>query len=436
MVDEWSASFLQAVERVTTMTSETDSNCPIPAAHGRLREAQRFWRQSLSDYYDPEGFRANVNATIQALRNTTLMLQSEHDAIPDFQSWYAKEQERMKADNLLRWLVGARNRVVHRGDLQTYSKARVQLLVGYGDPPLIETQVSPRLTAEAIAARFSQDDSIPAVARSHGVLRVERRWTVAELPDLELLDVLAHCYERLSSLLRDAHKERGLTMHDAGADAMSVSQDARTVLIDLPSGRRIVSESEPLPRYSRDNPPSYDVLTALEKRYGPLPLQRSEASRDILDDGVTWLEHAKRVLASDGHHNTFVFLIPSKRQGGAAHVHIGVWEDPATKVAFWHRLAAEVERTGAEAVMVVAEQWYVPKRDWLPGKSLEEQPDRREALSVSMVVEDGRGRTWTSPFTRSVDGTISFGTTEVTESGHPSLQAIVDQWKRRQSATS
>jgi hypothetical protein len=103
------------------MTSETDSNCPIPAAHGRLREAQRFWRQSLSDYYDPEGFRANVNATIQALRNTTLMLQSEHDAIPDFQSWYAKEQESMKADSLLRWLVGARNRVVHRGDLQTYS---------------------------------------------------------------------------------------------------------------------------------------------------------------------------------------------------------------------------------------------------------------------------------------------------------------------------
>jgi hypothetical protein len=62
--------------------------CPIPGTHNRLREAHRLWHQAADQYADPAGFQPNLNATIQALRNVTWVLQKEHAAVPDFEPWY------------------------------------------------------------------------------------------------------------------------------------------------------------------------------------------------------------------------------------------------------------------------------------------------------------------------------------------------------------
>ena len=58
----------------------TDDNfalCAIPTTHRRLVDAHRLWHQSLDAYHDPDGFRANLNATLQGMRNVTFALQSE-----------------------------------------------------------------------------------------------------------------------------------------------------------------------------------------------------------------------------------------------------------------------------------------------------------------------------------------------------------------------
>jgi hypothetical protein len=78
--------------------------CPIPKTHARLQEAHRLWHQALDLYADSEGFRANLNACIQALRNVTFVLQKEHSSIPNFETWYAGWRERMKSDSIMRWL--------------------------------------------------------------------------------------------------------------------------------------------------------------------------------------------------------------------------------------------------------------------------------------------------------------------------------------------
>ena len=65
-------------------TAAEDVVCPIPAAHRRLKEAHLLWHQTLDKYQEPDAFRANLNATIQALRNVTFALQAEKHSIPDF----------------------------------------------------------------------------------------------------------------------------------------------------------------------------------------------------------------------------------------------------------------------------------------------------------------------------------------------------------------
>src|SRR5436309_15092466 len=100
-----------------------EESCPIPDTHTRLRQSHTLWHQTQREYGSPDAFCTNLNATIQALRSVTFVLQKEHDAIPDFAPWYDGWRERMKSDPLMKWLVDARNRIEKQGDLKTYSSA-------------------------------------------------------------------------------------------------------------------------------------------------------------------------------------------------------------------------------------------------------------------------------------------------------------------------
>lgn len=113
-----------------------EERCPIGGTHTRLQQGHRLWHQMQAEYTNPDAFCANLNATIQALRSVTFIIQKEHDAIPDFEQWYEGWRERMKRDPLMKWLVEARNRIEKEGDPKTYSSARVGVLAGWSDPSI------------------------------------------------------------------------------------------------------------------------------------------------------------------------------------------------------------------------------------------------------------------------------------------------------------
>jgi hypothetical protein len=59
------------------------ARCPLPKTHRRLGEAHLLWHQALDTYHDSSAFLANLNSTIEALRNVTFVLQKER-TVPDF----------------------------------------------------------------------------------------------------------------------------------------------------------------------------------------------------------------------------------------------------------------------------------------------------------------------------------------------------------------
>ena len=61
-------------------------------------------------------------------------------------------------------------------------------------------------------ARRMRVSGITGRAAREGTLVVERRWTVASLPDDELLDALAHCYGVVASILDEAHDQLGTSI--------------------------------------------------------------------------------------------------------------------------------------------------------------------------------------------------------------------------------
>lgn len=219
----------------------TDQALP---ARRRLDQALLLWHRALDAYPDADEFCIGINSLIQALRSVTWVLQKDLKHRDGFGPWYSAWQERMRQDAVLRWLVGARNRIEKEGDLELRSTARVTLIASWLPAPYDEFDVPPLLPPHAIAAVIAERD-IPKELRETGVLKVERRWVTATLPDRELLEACGHVYTFLDVLLSEAEERYELPStacpaeRTKNADELVASHDLRTAILHLGSGELV-----------------------------------------------------------------------------------------------------------------------------------------------------------------------------------------------------
>lgn len=188
-----------------------EKSCPLPKTHNRLRQVHDLWHEAQWSYPDVDEFTTKLNACIQAARSVTFVLQKEHSHSDGFDAWYGAWRARMRADPLMKWLVDARNEIEKEGDLESHSTALVSLVVGAQEVELTRLEVDPMASPQEVASAVRVDELDESV-REDAVLVVERRWTVNELPDEELLDVLGHCYGVLATVVREAHERLGYAM--------------------------------------------------------------------------------------------------------------------------------------------------------------------------------------------------------------------------------
>jgi hypothetical protein len=390
--------------------------CPIPHTHSRLDEAHRLWHRAAASYEDPDEFRTNLNALIQALRNVTFVLQGEKQAIHNFETWYENWRDIMRQDEVMKWLVAARNRVVKKGDLETYSTAAAGIQASWDEPELVSFNVPPLYTTEAIAATAAQQD-IPDDVRKGGILTVERRWVASDLPEYELLDALAHCFGMLILLVADAHRQAGAAMHsdDDGEHDFSLTQGEdgrprcmvatapfRTATVNLRTGDLIEAVFRPVPMTAERG-------RNAERRYGLPELEPPPQTRDPLDWAPYYMEIAKRILARDKYHVEIAFLFPPN---GPPYPLSTMPQDQQTKYLFMNDVATEVKRSGAKGIIVVADAWWLPPGiDLPPGKRPGEMKERVEGLHVTAARSDGSFRSLMTTYRRRLFGRIEFDET-------------------------
>lgn len=377
----------------------TDDSCPAPAAHTRLNDAHRSWHQAMLEYGDPDGFRINLNSCIQTLRSVTFVLQKQKSNIPNFDEWYPIWQSRLKGDAILNWLVEARDRIVHEGDLETNSIVRVAMVTGYFEPPYKEFIVSPMASTQQIAKEIVENEE-PDTIKKCGILRVERRWVSKDLPDHELLDALAHAYAVLSNLVNDAHSQAGVpgchlhikcedgkcrpvgfsTEHLHGRlPCMIATEWSRTQWLKLPTGEFLhpsFSEIEGIP------------LDEAIARYGLASTLKAkkDKAKDLLGFGEVLFEQAKRIFQVDGYLITTAFLILPDKKVMVIQL---MPEDREDKYVLYARLASEVERMGANAVIFISENWMAPFDPKFPDRPAIDSPERLEALGLDAISSSG-----------------------------------------------
>jgi hypothetical protein len=399
-----------------------EPDCPVPNTHRRLASAHRLWHQALKEYADPEGFTTNLNATIQELRNITFILQKEKSRIPDFETWYAPHQERLKRDPLLRWLVETRNKVVKEGDLMTHSKARVSLIDAYQDRPSFCTEVPPSATTELIAVAFAEG-APPSIRDAR--LVVERRWEVDGLPGRELLDALAECYSVLATVVADAHRKMGTRYIAAECSStkndpplppapvppcMRVARELRTVHVDLDAKAFAVPRHlavKKSPKHFRAAKERYGEVPKLEvPGYEAMARQMHEMARQIIQQDPDLVMAVQ--LLKDGRTVQLLFLRPT---------------DKADKYVLWRDVASTVAAFEADAVIANAEAWLSPLDGSCPP---------RECVSTFYERSDGRGLQITSVFRRKAGKVVLDAPVEDSDaSGMNVLEPVRAVWRRR-----
>lgn len=401
--------------------------CALEKVHQRMDDAYRHWHQAMNDYFDPDGFRASFNACIQALRTVTWVLQGLKNDIEGLEEWYLPWQESMKQDNILKWLVTARNKIEHKGDIDAKSKVFAAIIASHYRNEVIHAEVNACIL-DTVSQIFSKipmstlHDQIIA----HGTLRLERRWEDEELPGYEILDALRHAYAELSKVIDDAHKsllkqtcpkvyrearERLGAMTEAG-------EETRSGFFSLKTGKQFSLASKRMPLGEKDRAlKRYGTKSIDEFREWPTSLP--EACKKIFSI-------ARHIFLKDGYHKTMAFLLKDL-------VFIELCEleipDRMSKYLIMQSVASAVQRTNATEVILISEIWRGPLIPEKPYYYPADRPDRQEALTLTACSSRGEIYSLSADIICRKFRKVTLGSTDEVILTSPAIIApILDVW--------
>jgi hypothetical protein len=387
----------------------SDSACPLADLDKRLADAHTLWHQAEAAYFDPDGFRLAVQNAIRTLRSVTFILQNHKTVIPDFANWYGdyvderrgkrgKWQERLHADPLMRWMVEARNKIEKRGDLESHSIVRADIIASYYDNgPRIDVPVHLFQNVEGLL-RGIPDNLLGEHIKRNGALRIVRRWVENTLPDYELLDAVAVYYGKLTELVHDAHRQIGIeplqTIHDEDGESFDLPamgwrlpcmighEKPRTLTISLADGARVEFESKS-ERVKMDT----DDIATLTGRYGANlfeGMQRGYKTDAELAAG--YFAVAQAMFLRDGYHRSVLLLFRDRKPIRPIEIRV---ENLLQRYVLMRQLADEVTKSGADAAIMIGEVWIARADELKPYERPADSPVRTEGLSLAMVSKNG-----------------------------------------------
>ena len=379
------------------VSKSENSYCPLAQVDRRPDDVRLAWIEALKNYNKPNEFPRRLNTCVTTLRSVTFVLQKCKKRIPDFEAWYDKWQKQMCADDVMRWVVRARNYIEKAGDLQTLSIANTTVTLDWGMKLYQRFPVNPFLNTLQIAEKVRESVPVGKEKADSALLEVERQWVDVQLPDYEVLDALSYCYSFIAKVVEDAHTQVGIRglcpyrkalgvldidpksiKHLGGRPPCMVATRAeRTVWVKLSTGE----ELRPV-QYHKEI--DLDEARKAAKRYGldergDLFKKKPETMRE---EAEFWFNMAKIVLCKDGYHIPMVILYGPN----PTIIHMRL-DEQVDKYLMWERIAEHVEVCGAEKLVFVAEAWLRVPEEKLHPKEYAYKP--REGLSVIAASKDG-----------------------------------------------
>lgn len=412
------------------MTNNFQLKAAAKAAISRLLQMRQLWQDAADNYFDPPRFMLALQNCITTSRTVTFILQSNKAAIPNFDSWYAGHVARWAADPIMRWAKEARNSIEKQGDLKTHSQVRAEIIAGYLPGP--ETAWMPQFlfkTPQAIWRSIPYKFQIPHILEN-GTLLIERRWVDSNLPEIEVLEALAHVYSDFCATMGDLLSVNNMSvppqLDRTRPDPMGELAMNRAIYLCMANGTVTGHRLFRKPIEA----PTNAVKKKLRKRYGQgVTWDRAQKAQTFREVADAYFERARAVMARDGIHYSFVFLLRG------VHVIEMVRADHPTRAhryVLMRDLAKLARITKADGVMYLGETWTAHGDDVPPSGFAAEARNRGEAVMLSGANSDGEYVQLLSEVTRKRPGSLkvkSIGPVKVETEGFPFLFApFLDLW--------
>lgn len=417
------------------MITSNNLLCPLAPTEQRLSDCLSLWLETKNNYFDPNSFRISLNNCIQTMRNVTFVLQKARPQFNNFDGWYGGWQNRMRKDNIMRWLVEARNVVVKEGDLSTSSKLRLAVVETWFAPPYIEIDVPPFIETKGFI-KFLAKNNPNNLDLKVGLLRAERRWIDEQLKECELLEALSHVFIVLSDLLLDAYEnlyyQENLLKCPWYAhqnlckgqyiDCMKAQEWDRTIWLDLNTGETLQSVDFPVRKI--------DDKTV--KKHYPDLWQRTgqrKKPKDLKEEADILFEDAKTILITDGFH---IPIVIEGYPDGHRDIRALQMLDRTEKHLAIRKLAADVERSGATSIILIGEVWVSGTEDYRLTPVGIENATLREALQL--IAANAEGETYAKRvfFAKDENGKVGLGKEFSFSHGEINiLRPVKEVWNRR-----
>jgi len=169
-------------------------------ARQKFSEAAYFYNRMLAHRTNSVVFPYYLSAFVSALRSVTYYLQKQYAHDPRFTQWYAKKQDAMKADPVLKMLHEKRNTALHAEPFDLYFKQGFKMPAKYGGV-ITTTHLEVREQTDpagqiTISLKVGKDGPEEPV-------EPQISWHFAED---DPKDVMNHCYEgldRIDAMLKE-----------------------------------------------------------------------------------------------------------------------------------------------------------------------------------------------------------------------------------------
>lgn len=375
----------------------------VKVMNGRLKESIKFWYEATRSYLDINDFLPYLNVLIQSLRNLTFILQSHKKFIPNFEEWYEGkdgEREKMKQDKILKWLQDARTEVVHQKDLELRSLAKISLL-NWKKFPLWEWEINPLIETKNIKIPFpTKLKNVLHQELRQPVLKLERKWIVKTLPNIEVLEALAYCYKKLKTIIINAYIQTGINIVETDVGNLEkdkhlilgyVPEDNRVAYLDLSDGGIFNFKKQPFSI-------TEEIAMRAKIRYGKnikIKKIKNQGSNDPFDELEFFLESAKNILKIDGNHVPMIsiFYENGKRE---------LWNIPTNNKTEQYlvirEVAKEIRKEQVKGLIFILEAWMSHEKNLKENTYACDDPKRKEALILTAIREDGKYVCYTTPF--------------------------------------
>ena len=334
------------------MDSDEKVSVSIGNIDAKIDMLQATFATCVDKYHEPLAFIAQVDATIQALRNFTFTIQNHKSSIKDFEKWYEPWQERLKKDLYLKWLHKTRTSVVHEDILTTTSNAVVTVLNSHAERLITKHFDIMEPTEKLIEYGTEMANETPALKHAMGIIERHYLFTVddKEVAALEVLGAGLAAMRMIHIDLANYVRSKGTINGDLPDLSKIYDSPAEKlrVIFKLRDGSVLTDNSFSVSR--RDLLKNSELA---KKRYGSIKLKNRLDSDDKFIMLRGQFEIAKKIFSIDGHHlpmmqvksqETMSMIMPSYR-------------DRAEKILFMENLAKIVKEKGITEIILTTESW-------------------------------------------------------------------------------